>query len=768
MASQDKPIAAAPLILETDSLRLQIAGDGSLESLVSRHDDAEYVAAAAPWPIAVAYRGGQAEPEFPDEHAAFTGRWVYRGGESFPASRVRLAGDRLRVEFDGAKVRAEYRVTATPNYLAFELLSVEGGPIDRIDFLRLNINRLPHLGQWINAACDDRFGFCLRAGNIRTNAEMELQTDHVVMRATAEVDPGFEGTVAVLFGCREPREKLLDAMATVEREFDLPAGAARRRLPEQRASYLWASRPTPANIGDYIDWAKRGGFRVILFSYNAFSEGAGHFRWNASYPNGMDDLKRVTDAIRGAGLRVGLHIHYCKASRNDAYVTPVPDDRLHHVRSFTLTEPIDAETQTIAVAENPAGCTLDDKRRILKVEDELVEYEDYTTSPSYLFTGCRRGFLGTTPGVHRKGDSLALLDVDTWPKFIRYDQNTDIQDETAQRLADIYRQTGPYELIYFDGAEDVHEPFWYHVASAQHRVYKLLDPAPPVCEAAHYTHFSWHMITRSNAYDIVASDDGMKDFCRLMPCPTAAERVKDFSRIDFGWLGRFGGDAEGCPGPDVFEYVATRAAAWDCPVSLHVSLEEIMNNPRRDDCLAALKTWEDARLEGRLGKTLLDSLKNVRPEHAHYVRCYQQRETWRRCLANEGLTDAQRAILADRREHHLFVNESGDYELAEIEEIPGLCDGLVKAFSFKRTRSPGTTFVLVWSIDDDVRLEFSPRGPRPIAMRPFGESLPLAITGDTTVVSVGNRLYLGFPDTTRDEVEEILRSVKCSREYLLT
>lgn len=49
----------------------------------------------------------------------------------------------------------------------------------------------------------------------------------------------------------------------------------------------------------------------------------------------------------------------------------------------------------------------------------------------------------------------------------------------------------------------------------------------------------------------------MKDFCRLMPCPTAAERVKDFSRIDFGWLGRFGGDAEGCPGPDVFEYVAS-------------------------------------------------------------------------------------------------------------------------------------------------------------------------------------------------------------------
>jgi len=373
MESSEKSDANASLILETNTLRLKIARDGSLESLVSKYDGSEY--AAPRRPIAVVYRGGRAEPEFPDEHAAFTGRWIYRGGECFPASRVRSAGDRLWVEFDGAKVRAEYRVTATPHYLAFELLSVEGGPIDRIDFLRLNINRLPHLGQWINAAYDDRFGLCLRAGNLRTNAEMEPEAAHVVMRATAEADPTFEGAVAVLFGCREPREKLLDAMEVVERAFDLPAGAARRRRPEQRASYLWASRPTPPNIGDYIYWAKRGGFRVLLFSYSAFSESAGHFRWNASYPNGMEDLKRVTDAIRKAGLRIGLHIHYCKASKNDAYVTPVPDDRLHNVRRFTLRETIDPEAQTIAVNENPAGCTLDENRRILKIGKELLEYQ---------------------------------------------------------------------------------------------------------------------------------------------------------------------------------------------------------------------------------------------------------------------------------------------------------------------------------------------------------------------------------------------------------
>ena len=51
-------------------------------------------------------------------------------------------------------------------------------------------------------------------------------------------------------------------------------------------------------------------------------------------------------------------------------------------------------------------------------------------------------------------DEVGLLDVDTWNVFIRFDQNTDIQDEVAERIAAIYRQTGPYAMVYFDGPVD--------------------------------------------------------------------------------------------------------------------------------------------------------------------------------------------------------------------------------------------------------------------------------------------------------------------------
>jgi hypothetical protein len=349
-----------------------------------------------------------------------------------------------------------------------------------------------------------------------------------------------------------------------------------------------------------------------------------------------------------------------------------------------------------------------------------------------------------------------LLDVDTWPSFIRFDQDTDIQDEVALRIGEIYRQTGPYEMVYFDGAEDVHAPFWYNVASAQQRVFSQLDPAPPVCEAAHYSHFSWHMITRSNAYDIVAPAGGMKDFCRLMPCPTAAERTKDFSRIDFGWLGRLG---EKNAGPDVWEYVASRAAAWDCPISLKAAPAEITSNPRWEDCLDTIRTWEDARLVNHLTEAQRETLRIVRPEDAHYVPCFDQRGIWENIQANRDLTPVQRRILANRQEHHLFVNEQGQYELVPIAELPVTGEG-IKAYWFRRASRPNDTYVLLWAVDGNVELRWPVAGDSVRAMRPFGTELPVRQSGHATVVTIGGRCYLVFVDSDPERVARVLAEAR--------
>jgi hypothetical protein len=736
----------AEVVLETRNLRLEIADDGIVKGLKARPAGTEYAWVAEPAPVAAVYRGGQmaiaSQEDFAENEPP-----VYRGGQVFPATHASMADDKLVLRFGGAGVTATYRVTTTPDYLAFRLVSLEGEPVDRIDLVRLRVKRLPYLGPWIDAAYDDAFGVCLCGGNLETNAGMTQHERFVEMMAIATREAAMEGATAVLFGFETPKDGFLSAMEIVERDFKMPAGAAGRRSPSQKCSYLWCS-PTVEDVDRYIALAKRAGFRTILYSYTAFTKGAGHFVWNDKFPGGAADLKRVADKIRAAGLNVGLHIHYSKAVKTDAYVTPVPDDRFHKARSFTLAAAVTADETTIPVREDPAGCTRADGRRILQVGRELIAYGDYTTEPPYRFTGCERGHLKTARAAHAAGDTAALLDVDDWHIFVRFDQNTDIQDEAARRIAEIYRQTGPYDVVYFDGAEDVHDPFWHHVAGAQHRVYKLLEPPPPVCEAAMSSHYSWHIMSRGNAFDLPRAEH-IKGFCREVSCPTAGLRSREFTRINFGWVFNFFPDM----GPDVLEYVLSRGAAWDCPFSLRLTLEQVAANPRAEDCLDTIKTWEDARIENRLSEEQRAMLRTLDPQEYRLVK------TWHAVFLPRFVDAWQKGELRDQ-EHHLFRNERGEHELVAIREVPGVGGGRVKAFSFRRAAEPNDTYVVLWAVDKEGNLAVGVGPERLTLMRPFDKRLPVEAAAGGARVPVGDRRYLRFSGMGEDQTRQVLGSAK--------
>ena len=129
------------------------------------------------------------------------------------------------------------------------------------------------------------------------------------------------------------------------------------------------------------------------------------------------------------------------------------------------------------VQENPAGCTRDEGRRVLKAGKELITYRSYTTEPPFRFTGCERGHLGTAPAANRAGDPVGLLDVDSWDIFIRFDQETDIQDEVGRRIGEIVNETGPYDMVYFDGSEDVDRRRYHYFGPVipTHGVQRNLD-----------------------------------------------------------------------------------------------------------------------------------------------------------------------------------------------------------------------------------------------------------------------------------------------------
>src|ERR1035437_4753652 len=157
-------------------------------------------------------------------------------------------------------------------------------------------------------------------------------------------------------------------------------------------------------------------------------------------------------------MLAGFHLHYNKASPNDAYVSPVPDDRLDLIRTFTLADPLGANSDAITVLENPQGSTLDESLSLLKIGKEIVSYKQHTNEPPYQFRGCDRGIFGSHPAAYEKELIFGLLNVDYGRSYLRFNQETNIQQEVAARLAEIYTDAG-FQFVYFDGAEDVSLPY---------------------------------------------------------------------------------------------------------------------------------------------------------------------------------------------------------------------------------------------------------------------------------------------------------------------
>jgi len=371
---------------------------------------------------------------------------------------------------------------------------------------------------------------------------------------------------------------------------------------------------------------------------------------------------------------------------------------------------------------------MDEDRRILKIQNELVTYETFTATPPYQFLNCTRGALNTIPESHEEASRLGLLDVDTWPIFVLFAQNTNIQEEVADRLGKIYREAG-FKFTYFDGAEDVPAPFWFTISQAQLLVLRQLEPKPLFAEGSCKSHFSWHILTRGNAFD-VAKPEQMKAATRAYPAAEIQRVAKDFTSINFGWIGYWAPSKETIgTQPDMIEYTTSRAAAWDCPISLSESLGEtdllssLEAHPRTADNLEVIRRWEDVRARAWLTQEQKIALRNLEQEHT------------------------------------LLVDEGGEFVLVPWDQIEGVAgaNAPARAFIFERR---GNVWVAYWHASGEGSLNVPLGAKQMTLMRDLGK--PLAVRGNSKEVTLplGERRYLEFYKLTRQAVIAAFQNAK--------
>ena len=654
--------------LETPAFTLTVGADAKAKSLVLKANGEEMLDAREGVPL---FSVTQDRP-FNNEIKLI---WPHKR-TTFRANRLRQEDDRLIVGFELAEYEAVVRVKAGDGYLRFELedfrcarevqyegLVMDVPPVDAFRVLQLPVRDRANIGGWLNVVWDDRGVAAVVAADPYVEADHERRQGFEIL--SADLRKGLRlrgGSAALVAGAG--REAFLRGMEALENDCDLPRGVAARRNPLLKQSIYWTTSISPANVDSHIALAKKAGLRLMLIYFPAFDRapgyrGLGDYDFNANYPNGLKDVKLVLDKIKAAGITPGYHTLQTHIGKESRYVTPVADPRLNLTRRFTLAAPIPAEGDVaeISVLENPVDApswTTSERltkmrygtAKVLKFGGELFSYEGYTTTPPYRFTGVRRGHWATRAAAHPYGEIGGVLDVSEYCAQSCYiDQRTDLQDEIGRKIARICDQG--MEFCYFDGSEGVHAPCGVNVALSQWRVISKFRKPPVFVEGAAKSHFGWHLQAGANAFDVFPPEV-FKEMIVRFPLAEAPIMQKEMTRLDFGWWKLYQ------PGTtvdlkwslphrkvksvgtqmDMWEFGTSRAAAWDCPATVMMDPGSFVRHPRAKDLLEVMRRWEDVRINGFLTPERKQALKSA------------------------------------TQEHHLYLNEKGEYELHEIEMLP--------------------------------------------------------------------------------------------------
>ena len=606
------------VILENDIFRLVLTPDCVAESLILKSNSEECIYTEERLPF---FSLTEERPYNNEVKLAYPNKRT-----TFEANRVRIEGDRLIVGFELIDFEAVITVKVAPRYIVFTLTdfiikpdSFGLGvmpmlpPVSQFRLVQLPVCNREHFGEWLNVMWDERAAVNVLSVCPYPRIASEQRKDHRILfgETLREIKMKDAGVALIV----SEQAQFLDTVKILEEDYDLPRGVDSRRSPLINRSYYWVHDLTPKTVDEHIKYALQGGFKLmsiyfssILATETAFINCGEYDRYRKEFPNGKEDLVKMLDKIKAAGITPGVHILHSHIGLHSKYLTPVADHRVNLASRFTLSKPASASDTTLYVEECPEWAPVYEKSRVLRFMGELIQYESYSTERPYCFVGCKRGYNGTTPRELEIGTAGGVLDITEFGGTSAYiDQRTDLQDEIADSFAELY--DAGFEFVYFDGSEGTHPPFDINVGLAQWRIYKKLKNKPIFCEGAAKSHFSWHMLSGGNAFDVF-EPNCFKEMTVKHPFKEAPNMANDFTRVNFGWWAYRDGQR-----PDIFEFGTALGASFDCPGAFQASLSFARNHPRAADIFESFRRWELARATGFVTPEIKAELRKTDTEH---------------------------------------------------------------------------------------------------------------------------------------------------------
>ncbi len=610
--------AAAQVTLDWPGGALLLAENATLASLTEAASGREFAAAAA-GSIGVAHVRGEARA----------------------ANAAEPTGDGFRLGFDGVDTVLEYTAQPADDWLLLTLRSVFGARPERVT-LRLPVAASERLGRRLNISWDDETAVCLMAGNMQVRCGASISDDVHLLTATTQDAPGpaLEGAALALI--TSPTDRFKAIARDVSHACDLPTNEDASETPVKdtdlvRGSY-WFIAVTPDNQEQIIEFCHRAGIGQVMMNSGSWCKTVGHYTFKDSYPNGQDDLKAVVDRFHDNGILVGMHCFVSKVSKTDAYVTPVPDRRFWVDKQDVLAEDISADATRTTVAGDLrewAGSPVTSqsyweggmvKHQECVIGDEIIKYEAIGPEGEWnTFLGCERGAWGTAAAAHSAGDEVRHYGVDGCINGYIIDQETDLMDEVADRIAAIFDYCG-FDMVYFDGGEDVdRRRFHYYSSNFQHQAMSRFSKRPIIHMGTVLTHRLWHSFARSGTVDTYLNTlrGAIVGGRQIDEWPTVRDHIDrsvrrhvaladDMMPAELGWFGIWPAQ-ENTDGLqlDEFEYLLCKSLALDAPISLQTSIASLQAHPLTPGLLEMFRRYEQLRMDRAVPAENTDELAEI-------------------------------------------------------------------------------------------------------------------------------------------------------------
>ncbi|KYP13748.1 hypothetical protein [Flavihumibacter sp. CACIAM 22H1] len=409
------------------------------------------------------------------------------------------------------------------------------------------------------------------------------------------------GSKLAFFGCAE--KATLDRLGEIELAEGLPHptinGVWFKKSPYFGKSYLISSF-AESDIDEMIAYTKRAGL-ISLYHEGPFTSW-GHFELDAAqFPNGRKGMKLCADKAKAAGLFLGVHTLTNFLTTNDAYVSPVPDDRLSMTGSSTLVAAIDAVQKEIEVA-SPEYFSPQEGNELhaVKIGKEIIRYRSVSKEAPYRLLDCQRGAYGTTAAAHARGILVGKLFDHPYKVFF---PDFTLQREVASNIAGFLNETGVNHLD-FDGHEGA--------LAAGQGDYALEIFAKDVYDQVKHDFiagtslsktFYWHIGSYYNWGEPWYG--GFKESMQQYRIDNQGLFQRNLMPPMLGWYLLTATTTL----PEM-EWMLARAAGYGAGFAMVARPDALRKNPRSGQLLDAIREWELARNSGAFTQEQQDRLKN--------------------------------------------------------------------------------------------------------------------------------------------------------------